>query len=234
MNSQNPIPGIETYQENANPVLASPNSSYTISFYQTRDTLMDIDTYRNFLKNCEARFRHSVTYNNYKAHLIDIGLNRCQVHGYITSDMEGVSLEMHHAILTLFDICLLISEHKLNTIGYVTSFDIVEALKEDDYTAETWAKLKTAYDKAKELNGKDGAVQSEVDAAVADLDAAIKGLVKADGQGDANDDKDEKEGGIPVWVWIVIAAAVGIAAVVIVILVLSKKKKTKIDSEDKE
>ena len=131
MNSYNPVPGIETYQENANPVLASPNSSYTISFYQTRDTLMDIDTYRNFLKNCEARFRHSITYNNYKAHLIDIGLNRCQVHGYITSDMEGVSLEMHHAILTLFDICLLISEHKLNTIGYVTSFDIVEALKEE-------------------------------------------------------------------------------------------------------
>ena len=63
---------------------------------------------------------------------------------------------------------------------------------------------------------------------VADLDAAIKGLVKADGQRDANDDKDEKEGGIPVWVWIVIAAAVVIAAVVIVILVLSKKKKTKI------
>lgn len=110
----------------------------------------------------------------------------------------------------------------------------VEALKEEDYTAETWAKLKTAYDKAKELNGKDGAVQSEVDAAAADLDAAIKGLVKADGQGDANDDKDEKEGGIPVWVWIVIAAAVVIAAVVIVLLVLSKKKKTKIDSEDKE
>lgn len=131
MNSYNPVPGIETYQENANPVLASPNSSYTISFYQTRDTLMDIDTYRNFLKNCEARFRHSITYNNYKAHLIDIGLNRCQVHGYITSDMEGVSLEMHHAILTLFDICLLISEHKLNTIGYITTFDIVEALKEE-------------------------------------------------------------------------------------------------------
>ena len=131
MNSYNPVPGIETYQENANPVLASPNSSYTISFYQTRDTLMDIDTYRNFLKNCEARFRHSITYNNYQAHLIDIGLNRCQVHGYITSDMEGVSLEMHHAILTLFDICLLISEHKLNTIGYITSFDIVEALKEE-------------------------------------------------------------------------------------------------------
>ena len=92
---------------------------------------MDIDTYRIFLKNCESRFRHSITYTNYKGYLIDIGMNRCQVHGYITSDMEGVSIEMHHAILTLFDICLLITEHMLNTIGYVTTFDVVQALKEE-------------------------------------------------------------------------------------------------------
>lgn len=131
MGNYNPVPGIESYQENANPVLSSPNSVYAISFYQTRDTLMDIDTYRVFLKNCESRFRHSVTYTNYKGYLIDIGMNRCQVHGYITSDMEGVSIEMHHAILTLFDICLLITEHMLNTIGYVTTFDVVQALKEE-------------------------------------------------------------------------------------------------------
>lgn len=131
MGNYNPVPGIESYQENANPVLTSPNSVYAISFYQTRDTLMDIDTYRVFLKNCESRFRHSVTYTNYKGYLIDIGMNRCQVHGYITSDMEGVSIEMHHAILTLFDICLLITEHMLNTVGYVTTFDVVQALKEE-------------------------------------------------------------------------------------------------------
>lgn len=131
MGNYNPVPGIESYQENANPVLSSPNSVYAISFYQTRDTLMDIDTYRVFLKNCESRFRHSITYTNYKGYLIDIGMNRCQVHGYITSDMEGVSIEMHHAILTLFDICLLITEHMLNTIGYVTTFDVVQALKEE-------------------------------------------------------------------------------------------------------
>lgn len=131
MGNYNPVPGIESYQENANPVLSSPNSVYAISFYQTRDTLMDIDTYRVFLKNCESRFRHSITYTNYKGYLIDIGMNRCQVHGYITSDMEGVSIEMHHAILTLFDICLLITEHMLNTVGYVTTFDVVQALKEE-------------------------------------------------------------------------------------------------------
>ena len=45
--------------------------------------------------------------------------------------MEGVDIEMHHAILTLFDICLLITEHLLNTVGYVTTFDVVQALKEE-------------------------------------------------------------------------------------------------------
>lgn len=127
----NPVPGIETYQENMNPIVASPNSSYTISFYQTRETLMDIDKYRTFLKNCESRFRHSATYTNYKGFLIGIGLDRCQVHGYISADMKGVDIEMHHAILTLFDICLLITEHLLNTVGYVTTFDVVQLLKEE-------------------------------------------------------------------------------------------------------
>lgn len=127
----NPVPGIETYQENQNPVVNSPYSTFSISFYQTRESLMDIDTYRSFLKNCESRFRHSVTYSNYKGFLIGLGLDRCQVHGFINTNMEGVDIEMHHAILTLFDICLMITEHLLNTVGYVTTFDVVQALKEE-------------------------------------------------------------------------------------------------------
>lgn len=127
----NPVPGIETYQENQNPVVNSPYSTFSISFYQTRESLMDIDTYRSFLKNCESRFRHSATYSNYKGFLIGLGLDRCQVHGFINTNMEGVDIEMHHAILTLFDICLMITEHLLNTVGYVTTFDVVQALKEE-------------------------------------------------------------------------------------------------------
>lgn len=127
----NPVPGIETYQENMNPVVNSPNSTFSISFYQTRESLMDIDTYRSFLKNCESRFRHSTTYSNYKGFLIRLGLDRCQVHGFINTSMEGVDIEMHHAILTLFDICLMITEHLLNTVGYVTTFDVVQLLKEE-------------------------------------------------------------------------------------------------------
>lgn len=131
MSYYNPLPGIEMYQENMNPVVTSPNSTYAISFYQTRESLIDIDTYRSFLKNCETRFRHSITYSNYKGFLIGLGMDRCQVHSYIHTDMDGVDIEMHHAILTLFDICLMITEHLLNTVGYVTTYDIVQILKEE-------------------------------------------------------------------------------------------------------
>lgn len=127
----NPVPGIEVYQERMNPVVTSKNSTFAISFYQTRESLIDIDTYRTFLKNCESRFRRSATYSNYKGFLIGLGLDRCQVHGYINASMEGVDIEMHHAILTLFDICLLITEHFINTVGYVTTYDVVQALKEE-------------------------------------------------------------------------------------------------------
>lgn len=127
----NPVPGIESFQANMNPMLGSHNSTYAIGFYQTRESLIDIDVYRTFLKNCEARFRKSATYSNYKGFLIGLGMDRCQVHGYIHADMDGVDLEMHHAVLTLFDICLLITEHLLNTVGYVTTFDVVQLLKEE-------------------------------------------------------------------------------------------------------
>ena len=125
----NPIPGIESYQENSNPVISSPNSEYAIPFYQTRDSLTDVDVYRQFLKNVEMRFRKSATYKNYKSFIMDLGFDHCQIHGYINSTMA--SLEMHHAILTLFDIAMLITEHYLNTVGFVSTFDVVQALKEE-------------------------------------------------------------------------------------------------------
>lgn len=123
------IPGIAYGQENNNPVISSPYSEYAICFNQTRETLIDTDTYRQFLKNIEMRVRKSVTYKNYKSFLMDLGLDHCQVHGYINSQMA--SIEMHHNIMTLFDIAMLICEHSLNTTGYVNSFKVVQAIKEE-------------------------------------------------------------------------------------------------------
>ena len=122
----NPLPDIESVRVNNNPTLYSPNSTYAISFYQTRDSLIDADSYRSFLKNIENRVRSSVAYSHYKSYLMDNGLDHCQIHGYINSTMA--TLEVHHAIITLFDIALMISEHYLNTTGYVSTFDVVQTI----------------------------------------------------------------------------------------------------------
>ena len=128
-NSYNPIPGIGVSFEYGNPMISSPNSEYSIPFYQTRDSLTDVDVYRQFLKNVEMRVRRSETYKNYKSFLMSLGFDHCQVHGYINSTMA--TIEMHHCILTLFDIAMLITEHLLNTVGYVSTFDVVQLIKEE-------------------------------------------------------------------------------------------------------
>ena len=128
-NSYNPIPGIGVSFEYGNPTISSPNSEYAIPFYQTRDSLTDVDVYRQFLKNVEMRVRKSETYKNYKSFLMGLGFDHCQIHGYINSTMA--TIEMHHCIFTLFDIAMLITEHLLNTVGYVSTFDVVQLIKEE-------------------------------------------------------------------------------------------------------
>ena len=127
--SYNPLPNIEEININNNPGIMSPSSAYAIFFYQTKESLMDADAYRAFLKNIERRVRTSVAYSNYKGYLIGLGMDHCQVHGFINSSMAD--LEMHHCILTLFDIALMISEYYLNTTGYVSSFDVVQTIKDE-------------------------------------------------------------------------------------------------------
>ena len=54
--------------------------------------------------------------------------------------------------------------------------DEAKKLEEDNYTEETWSKLEEVLEAAEKVNDNEKATQEEVDKAVADLDAAIKGL----------------------------------------------------------
>jgi hypothetical protein len=136
MDQQNQIqeinyPDIFIYNEE-NPTLLSPNSSFEVPFAQTRETLLDVEVYKHFLENAIRRFRTGKTYKHYKAHLMgDLGLNRCQYHSNIRSSEEGemATVEMHHHVLTIFDIALIITEHILNTYKAITTFDLVELMK---------------------------------------------------------------------------------------------------------
>lgn len=111
-----------------NPTLASVNSPFTLPFYQTRETL-DAENYRKFIDNAVYRFRNSVTYKHYKGSLMDLGMNRCQVAKNITADMANI--EMHHNIITVHDVALILSEYTLKTVGRISTFDLVQLLKEE-------------------------------------------------------------------------------------------------------
>ena len=110
-----------------NPSIRANASSLDLPFYQTKETLSDPETYRNFIKNIESRFRRSQEYTAYKAYLMGLGFDHCQIMGNIESE-KGVDIELHHNILNLFDDCILICEHILNTVGQVSSFDIIQLL----------------------------------------------------------------------------------------------------------
>lgn len=105
----------------------------------------------------------------------------------------------------------------------------VEGLNEADYTAESWAKLKEVYDKAKDFDGKADAVQTDVDDLVKQLDDAISALVKAGEQQSATaaDNAPAEKTSSLLWLWIVIAVAV-FAAAAIIIIIRSKKEKNNI------
>lgn len=114
-------------EDDINPRLVSPSNEFDLTFYQTRETLSDPERYKNFLKNAERRFRASREYKLYKSYLMDNGLDHCMVMGNIESD-EKVDIELHHNVLNLFDICILISEHMINTIGHISTFDLIQLL----------------------------------------------------------------------------------------------------------
>lgn len=112
----------------ANPIISSSNSPFVLQFKQTKESLLDLEVYKNFLDNAISRFRKSRTYKNYKYFLIQLGLNRCQIHGNITSEMA--TIEMHHNMLTIFDIAMIITSHIINTVpDGLTTMDLVKLLK---------------------------------------------------------------------------------------------------------
>ena len=127
----NEFPNIQaSFDQYNNACITSPSCHYVIPFYQTRDSLMDIETYKRFLDNAISRFRKSRTYSGYKGYLLnEINMDRCQFMSNINADMA--SIEMHHNMLTIYDIAVIITEHILNTVGFITTFDLVQLLKEE-------------------------------------------------------------------------------------------------------
>lgn len=129
----NEIKDIEVeYDDQYNPMLSSPNAPYSLPFYMTKETMVDVEVYKRFLDNAIAQFRHTKFYKNYKSYLMGLGLDHCQVMSNVTEENVGArGIEMNHNFLTIFDIALMITEHILNTVGYISTFDLIYLLKEE-------------------------------------------------------------------------------------------------------
>ena len=118
-----------------NPTIGHLYAEYDLSFYQTRESVQDPEKYRAFLKNAERAFRSSEAYKVYKARLMGMGLDHCQIMGNISAEdaKSHVEIELHHNILNLFDICILISKHVLNTVGMISTFDLVHLIIQEHF-----------------------------------------------------------------------------------------------------
>lgn len=121
--------GIKIHDIDGNPTISSDKSEFEIPYKQTEETLLNPQTYNRFIKHIESKFRTSLTYRAYKAYLMEHGLNRCFLQSNITTN--HCTIEMHHHILTLYDIVYMIIQHKIKTQGSVSSFEIIKTLKEE-------------------------------------------------------------------------------------------------------
>ena len=102
----NETPGINLF-DGVNPTITSPYSPFSLPFYQTRETLIDIEVYQKFISNATKQFRRTKVYTHYKGFLMQLGMDRCQLHYNITSEMA--ELEMHHNMITIYDIAIIIT-----------------------------------------------------------------------------------------------------------------------------
>ena len=111
-----------------NPIIGLPGQFNTIQFYQTRDTLLDTEEYSKFIYAVENAFRKSRFYKDYKCHIMNMGLDFDMEMRGITGEMADI--ELHHLMPTLKDAAIMITEHILNTLGRVCTFEVVRALED--------------------------------------------------------------------------------------------------------
>ena len=68
----------------------------------------------------------------------------------------------------------------LHTTALKAAIEKAEALKEADYTADSWKAMQLELQEAKDLLAKEKPTQAEIDEATTHLNAAVEALVKAD------------------------------------------------------
>ncbi|MGL6099460.1 MAG: hypothetical protein ACRC0G_07530 [Fusobacteriaceae bacterium] len=126
------INNIQCLAENKNLLLSSLNSPYVTTYFQTKESMYDLENYVKFIKKIESLVRRHPDYKRYIALLLDKGLGNCAVLGNIHKD--DAEVEMHHGpILTLYDICTILTDHLIRVQGNCSSFEVAELVLEEHF-----------------------------------------------------------------------------------------------------
>lgn len=98
------------------PYIDSDNSLFYIPFYKDIEYFDNYENKIKFVKGVESLVRKHAFYKKYKDYLINVvGMNTCQVLSNITTD-DNVTIEMHHGpMLTLFDVCMIVTNYLIRT-----------------------------------------------------------------------------------------------------------------------
>lgn len=117
--------------EGAGPAVGTEGGWYALAFYQQSMPVSDAD-YAKFIKAVEKHVRGSEEYKRYLAYLkADLGLDRC-VFVQVAED-EEVEVELHHAPLTLYDVCAVVLAEMHRLKEKVSSLTVARAVVKEHY-----------------------------------------------------------------------------------------------------
>lgn len=104
-----------------------------LPFFQNNKELMHLEEMNRFIKGVERLVRTSKQYKQYIAYLKEeIGLDHCMVLPNITD--EDAPIEMHHGpILTLYDVCEIITNWMIVNDIKITTFRVADLVIKEHF-----------------------------------------------------------------------------------------------------
>jgi hypothetical protein len=128
------IPGI-IFENAKSPIVDSDNANYYLEYDKTDEYFGYYDNEIAFIKGVERMVRKhkfiQVTYPKYLKEVV--GLKTCQIMPGIESDDKNkIRIELHHGpILTLFDICEIVTRHmRVHKYPYMNTFSVANEVVE--------------------------------------------------------------------------------------------------------
>lgn len=109
----------------SNPKIISLMDDSVLKFKKNKKDLAEYDTYVRFVNAVKHMVRQDLRYVNYKKACYDMGLDRCQFHANLTSEM--CPIELHHGpIFSLFDVCAIVTDQLLHDEDEINTFMVAD------------------------------------------------------------------------------------------------------------